>query len=47
MVLVLKWPFFQPFFFGNLGQENAFYHILEQKNPFLGYKNKKSKNWKN
>ena len=29
-------------------QENLFYDILEQRNPFLGYKNKKfkmSKNW--
>ena len=36
------------FFLGNIGQENVFYDILEQKNDFLGYKNKqfkKSKNW--
>ena len=36
------------FFFGNIGQENVFYDILEQKNAFLGSKNKKvkkSKNW--
>ena len=36
------------FFLGNKGQENVFYDILEQKKPFLGYKNqkfKKSKNW--
>ena len=36
------------FFLGNIGQENVFYHILEQKKAFLGYKNKKfkeSKNW--
>ena len=48
MVLVQKWPFFQLFFLGNIGQENVFYDILERKNPFLGYKNKKfkkSKNW--
>ena len=48
MVLVQKWPFFQLFFLGNIGQENVFYDILEQKNAFLGYKNekfKKSKNW--
>ena len=31
------------FFLGNIGQENVFYDILEQKNAFLGYKNKKSK----
>ena len=48
MVLVQKWPFFQFFFTGNLGQENVFYDILERENAFLGYKNKKlkeSKNW--
>ena len=36
------------FFLGNIGQENVFYDILERKNAFLGYKNKKfkkSKNW--
>ena len=31
------------FFLGNLGQENVFYDILEQKNAFLGYKSKKLK----
>ena len=39
---------FSIFFFGNIGQENVFYDILEQKNAFLGNKNKKlkkSKNW--
>ena len=48
MVLVQKWPLLQVFFLGNIGQENVFYNILEQKNAFLGYKNKKlkkSKNW--
>ena len=43
MVLVQKWPFFQLFFLGNIGQENVFYDILERKNAFLRYKNKKSK----
>ena len=36
------------FFLGNIGQENVFYEILQRKNAFLGYKNKKlkkSKNW--
>ena len=36
------------FFFGNIGQENVFYDILERKNASLGYENKKfkkSKNW--
>ena len=48
MVLVQKWPFFQLFFLSNIGQENVFYDILERKNAFVGYKNKKfkrSKNW--
>ena len=39
-------PFFC--FLGNIGRENVFDDILEPKNAFLGYKNKKfkkSKNW--
>ena len=39
---------FPTFFLGNIDQENVFYDILERKNVFLGYKNKKfkkSKNW--
>ena len=35
-------------FLRNIGQENVFYNILERKNAFLSYKNKKfkkSKNW--
>ena len=47
MVLVQKWPFFELFFLGNIGQENILYDILEQKNAFLGYKKKKVKKWKN
>ena len=43
MVFVKKWPFFQHFFLGNIGQENVFYDILEPKNTFLGYKNTKFK----
>ena len=43
MVLVQKWPFFNLFFWGNIGQENIFYDILERKNAFLGYKKKKFK----
>ena len=31
------------FFLRNIGQENVLYDILEQKNAFLAYKNKKSK----
>ena len=47
MVLVQKWQFFQLFFFKQYSYENVFYHILEQKNAFLGYKNKKIKKSKN
>ena len=35
------------FFLGNIDQENVFYDILERKNAFLGYKNKKLKKTKN
>ena len=48
MVFVQKWPFFQLCFSGNIRQANIFYDILERKNAFVGYKNKKlkkSKNW--
>ena len=37
----LKMAIFRTFFLGNIGQENVFYDILERKNAFLGYKNKK------
>ena len=48
MVLVQKWPFFLLFFFlGNIGQEIVFYDILELKNAFLGFKNKKFEKSKN
>ena len=43
MVLVQKWPFFQLFFLGNIGNENVFDDILEPKNAFLGYKKKVQK----
>ena len=43
MVLVRKWPFFQHFFLGNIGQENVFSDIIEPKNTFLGYKKKAQK----
>ena len=46
MVLVQEGPFF-PFFLGKIGQENVFFYILEEKNAFLGYKNKKFKKSKN
>ena len=47
MVLVRKWPF-SNFFVYIIGKQNVFYDILERKNGFLGYNNKKfkkSKNW--
>ena len=47
MVLVQKWPFFQLFFLGNIGQENVFYDILEQKKaPFYPMKTRSSKSRK-
>ena len=39
---------FGTFFFRQYSHENVFYDILERKNAFVGYKNKKfkkSKNW--
>ena len=47
MVLLQKWPFLQLYFLGNIGLENVFYDILEAKNAFLGYKEKKFKKSKN
>ena len=47
MVLVQKWPFFKLFVLGNIGQENVFYNILEQKNAFLAYENNRFKKSKN
>ena len=35
---------FPPFFFlGNIDQKNVFYDIIERKNAFVDYKNKKLK----
>ena len=42
-----KMGIFSTFFLGNIGQNNVFYGILEQKNAFLGYKNKVFKKSKN
>ena len=39
-----KVSIFPSFFLGIIGQENVFYDIPEQKNDFLGYKNKIFKN---
>ena len=41
-----NWPFFHLLFWGNVGQENVFYDILERINAFLGYKNSMFKKWK-
>ena len=38
---------FPSFCLGIIGQENVFYDILEQKNAFLGHKNRRFKKWKN
>ena len=35
------------YFLGKIGKENVFHDILERKNAFLGYKNKKLKKSKN
>ena len=42
-----KMAIFETFFFGRIGQEIVFYDVLERKNAFLGYKNKKFKKSKN
>ena len=48
MVFGQNWLFFHVFFFlGEYRQENVFYDILEGKNGFLGFKNKKFKKSKN
>ena len=43
MVLVQKWPLFQLFVLYDISQEKFFYAILERKDAFLGYENKKFK----
>ena len=47
MVLVQKGPYLDSFSLDNISQENVFYDILEQKNAFLTYKNKKFNKSKN
>ena len=42
-----KMAIFPSFFFGNIGQDNVFYDILERKNAFLAYENKRFKKSKN
>ena len=46
MVLVQKWPFWQLFFLKEYRAWKFLYGILEEKNAFLGYQNKKFKKWK-
>ena len=46
MVLVQKWPFFELLFLGNIGQENVFYDILEQKILFQALKTRSLKSRK-
>ena len=46
MVLVHKWDLFHVFIFGKIGKKKVSVDILERKNAFLDYKNKKQKNRK-
>ena len=46
MVSVQKWDFFHLFILGKVGKKKVFGDILERKNAFLDYKNKKQKNRK-
>ena len=43
MVMVKNGHFSNFAFLGQIGQENVFYNILEEKKAFLGDKNKKDK----
>ena len=43
IVLVNKWDLFHLFIFGKKGKKKVFGDILERKNAFLDYKNKKQK----
>ena len=47
MVLVKIWQCWHLLIQSKIGQESAFYDILEKKNAFLEYKNKKSEKSKN
>ena len=40
---VTKMANFSTFFLGNVGKQNDFYDIIQRKNAFLGFKNKKFK----
>ena len=41
MALIKNRLFFQVFIFLNIGQENVFWYIVERKNSFVTYKDKK------
>ena len=41
-----KLAIFPTFFFGNIGRENVFYKLLEEKTPLYAMKRKCSKSWK-
>ena len=43
MDLVKKWDFLHLFIFGKIGKKQVFGDILERKNAFLDYKNRKQK----
>ena len=43
MVLVQIWPLIHLFFFGNIGEENAFYDVIEQKRPLYAIKTRSPK----
>ena len=43
MVMLKKWDFFHLFIFGKIDKKQVFGDILERKNAFLDYKNKKQK----
>ena len=42
-----KMAMLSTFFLGNIGKKNVVYDIPEGRDAFLGYKNKKFKEWKN
>ena len=42
MVLVQKWPFFDVFYIGHIGEGKVFYDICERKNAFLGFRQDKT-----
>ena len=46
MVLAHKWDLFHVFIFGKIGKKKVSVDILERKNAFLDYKNKKQKSRK-